>query len=387
MIKETILSNAHIVTSTDDFYGSLVIEKGIITNIIKDRFYKHSIDLQGAWLIPGIIDIHSDYLEKEFFPRPNTGFPNELAMRHLDYRAATSGITTLFNGVSFRENESQSRDVAKAIKTCQKMEEFKKHKYFMINHYIHARLDTTCEELLNHIDEILSFESLKLAVYNDHTPGQRQFRNLDFYADWVTSGGKLSRDEVLQSVSVIQKEASEKDYVQGDLYHRLKNMPIRLGSHDDTTEEHIDLAIEHGASISEFPTTMEAARYAKKKNLMVVMGAPNLILGYSQSGNISCQQAIEENLVDILCSDYHLPAMLSASWKLVKNGWSPHQAINLISLNPAKAIGLNKQIGSIKIGKKADLTVFSLLFNEPVVEKIIIHGEIKLMTNFSQRHL
>lgn len=58
-----------------------------------------------------------------------------------------------------------------------------------------------------------------------------------------------------------------------------------------------------GAQISEFPVTFESAKRAKELGMMVSMGAPNVVRGKSSTGNLSAIEAIQEGLVDVLCSD------------------------------------------------------------------------------------
>ena len=63
---------------------------------------------------------------------------------------------------------------------------------------------------------------------------------------------------------------------------------IPLGSHDDTTVDHVIEAHEAGATLSEMPCSIEAARKAKELGMMVCMGAPNYFRGGSHCGNLSC---------------------------------------------------------------------------------------------------
>jgi N-acetylglucosamine-6-phosphate deacetylase len=54
-------------------------------------------------------------------------------------------------------------------------------------------------------------------------------------------------------------------------------------------------------------------------------------------------------------------------------GVSIVDAFNMASKNPAKAIGLLDEIGTIEIGKTADLVIVD---NDFVVNKVILKGEI-----------
>lgn len=370
-----IISNAHIIGPESDFTGSVIIENGIIAEVVKTRTYRDGMDINGLWLSPGIVDIHSDYIEREFSPRPNTGFPAEMAYRYLDMRAATSGITTLFNGISFRESLQKNRSIETSMQMACKLEEYIDNKYFLINHYMHARIDVTNDLILEDMDKILSFKCLRIAVYNDHTPGTRQFRDLKKYTEYSSDVSGLSEERLLEIAKEIQGQAAASKHVRPIVSEKLKKAHIIIGSHDDTTHEHVDEAMKDGATFCEFPTTFEAAGYAKEKGVTIAMGAPNLILGKSQSGNISCREAMNKELVDVLCSDYHFPAMLSSALYLMNNGKSPSDALNMITLNPAKTVHMNNKIGSIEKGKRADIVIFDIINNHPLVKQVFVNGK------------
>ena len=84
------------------------------------------------------------------------------------------------------------------------------------------------------------------------------------------------------------------------------NLPpggLPVASHDDTTLEHVEEAASAGIVISEFPTTMQAARAAREAGLVILMGAPNMVLGRSHSGNVSALELARVGLLDVLSSD------------------------------------------------------------------------------------
>jgi alpha-D-ribose 1-methylphosphonate 5-triphosphate diphosphatase len=130
---------------------------------------------------------------------------------------------------------------------------------------------------------------------------------------------------------------------------------ISLASHDDATVEHVQEAVAEGAEIAEFPTTLDAAKEAHLHGLQVLMGAPNLILGGSHSGNVSAMELVERNLVDIISSDYVPQSLVQAIFLIVQRTGRPlYEAMRLFTLNPAKAIGLDCDRGSLAVGKRAD---------------------------------
>jgi len=132
-----------------------------------------------------------------------------------------------------------------------------------------------------------------------------------------------------------------------------------------------------GIEISEFPVTLEAAKKAKELGMIISMGAPNVVRGRSSTGNLSAIEAIKHNLVDVLCSDYSAEAMLYAPFILErKKLMTLNEAVNLVSLNPARAIGMDDEVGSIEPGKQADLIIVDKIDEIPVVTKTIVNGKV-----------
>ena len=363
-----VLTNAIIVTPNDHFNGSVVVENGIITDVVRGKNYKEGIDLRLNWLIPGLIDIHSDYLEKELHPRPSASFPVPFAMHFMDARAAACGITTLFSAISFSQDEGKSRTFDEALNLARMIEHASSD--LLINHYIHARLDPNSHATLNYLDDMLSLNNMKIVVYNENIPGQRQF-TLDYAIEMRAKNKGVSKEEMRKYLLQVIEERSKINHRQ-EIYEKFYGL-IPLGSHDDTTVYQVVEAKSYGATLSEMPTTIEAARRAKELGMFVCMGAPNYYRGGSHCGNLSCIDAIEENLVDILCSDYHFPTMLACLTKMINDGFQPSFAVNLMTKNAADYLGLTN-IGSIEIGKRADLVSFGIKSDYGAVTNVFVNG-------------
>jgi len=372
-----LLTNARIVTPTENFIGSVEIENGIIVSIIRNKIFSDGINLQGHWLIPGCIDIHTDYLEKELYPRSSASFPLPLALHFLDARAANSGITTVFTALSFSENEEKHRSYLESIKLAKEIDRVRHS--LLVRHFLHARIDPNSDSILPYLEEMTHLESLYLVVYNEHIPGTRQFRLEDLVEMRVKTWGISPEEAKLRLMDKIEKT---KDINQRAEIHRIFKDKYILGSHDDTTLDHVHEGIQFGASLSEMPTTIEAAREAKKLGQWVCLGAPNYYRGGSHCGNLSCLDAIKEDLVDILCSDYHFPTLLGAVLKMMENGMEPSKAINYVSLNPAKLLKFDDELGSIEIGKRADLVVFEEKNGFASVSTVFVNGVAKLHAEY-----
>lgn len=371
-----ILSNARIITSIDHFMGSVVIENGLIAEVLNGKHYAEGENLAGMWLAPGCIDIHSDYLEREIHPRPGANFPLPMAFHFMDQRAAACGLTTVLSAISFSDNEGMGRNFEQAINQSREMDELRKTA--LVRHYVHARLDPNTDVVLDYLDKMKEIESLKLVVYNDAVPGQRQFAFEDLVVRRAKMKG-ISEEEARQRLQQQVEELSKINH-RGAIQAALEGF-CPLGSHDDTTAAHVEEARHFGATLSEMPTTMLAAKRAKELGLLVCMGAPNYVRGGSHCGNLSCVEAVQENVVDMICSDYHFPTMLSSVMMMIRDGISPSQAINYVSLNPARLLELDNTLGSIEVGKEADLVAFRNQSTYANVAKLWLRGVPVFQTN------
>jgi alpha-D-ribose 1-methylphosphonate 5-triphosphate diphosphatase len=274
----------------------------------------------------------------------------------MDMRALSCGLTTISTAARISEereglNGSWRGDGLTLAKRFQELiPELRAH------HLIHIRWSTNFEPVESILNELLELKSIANLVFNDDTPGQRQFRDIEAQIQQRATRQNISIEEA-------RKRFEERAEKARKINNRMKVKAqlggrIPIGSHDDTTVEHVLEAFESGATLSEMPCSIEAARKAKELGMMICMGAPNYYRGGSHCGNLSCHDAMAENLVDIICSDYHFPSMLACAIRMVEEGMTLSAAFNLFTLNPATHLGMGKTTGSIELGKQADLTAF-----------------------------
>ncbi|BET68650.1 alpha-D-ribose 1-methylphosphonate 5-triphosphate diphosphatase [Opitutales bacterium ASA1] len=382
-MQRNILTNARIVLPDRTVEGSVVIENERIAEIVADRHYAEGMDMHGLWLAPGIVDIHTDYLEKEINPRPKTNFPLPLAFHMMDQRALACGLTTVLGAVRFSDDGDKQTTLwrGNGLALAEQYEELARTA--LARHLLHVRWDTNFEpvdELLAQMGRFTCFGNL---VYNENIPGQRQFRDMEDLAKKRAARGDLTLEE-----------ARERLARQIEVARTINNRPkvlaafggiLPIGSHDDTTVEHVREAREFGASLAEMPTTLAAAREAKRLGLSVCMGAPNYLRGGSHCGNLGAPEAIAEGLVDILCSDYHFPSLLGAAIKLMSNGTAPHEAFHYVSLAPARHLRRDDDLGSIEAGKLADLIAFEPKETHGVVRAAWVGGAMRLQLSHTVR--
>ena len=374
---QTILTNARIICSEREENGTLVIEDGLIADILPGRM-AGGVDLQGAFLIPGIIDIHTDYLEREIAPRPSAVIPLEMALHVMDQRALGCGLTTVCSAARISPERAghpgswHGDGLALAKRFQELMPQLRAH------HLIHVRWSTNFEPVDDVLHQLLALNSIGNLVFNDDTPGQRQFRDIESLLQQSMKRQDISYEQARRNMQSQIEKAGQIN--NRERVHSLLGGRIPIGSHDDTTIEHVLEAHACGATLSEMPCSIEAARKAKELGMMVCMGAPNYFRGGSHCGNLSCHDAMAEDLVDIICSDYHFPSLLACAVRMMENGMTASAAINMLTLNPARHLGCDREVGSIEVGKRADLVAFKIRSHFGDVAQVWVGGEERLRT-------
>ena len=338
--------------------GSLRIENGLIADI-SETSKQDSFDCKGAIVMPGFIDMHGDMIEIELEPRARVDFPMEIALSHLDARLAASGITTAYSAVSFSRGAAngERRSFEHTSRTIRALHVLRGH--CSVDHKIHARFDITFDNAVEVLADLIRDEQVDLVSVMDHTPGQGQYRDIERHITLLAAREGVTETQARQIVTTrIAERTRPQEVILGNLQavsQLCKNHGVALASHDDDTREKAHLMADIGAVISEFPVTFDAAEIAVERGMMTAMGAPNAMRGQSYSGNLSARDAHANGLLDILASDYHPAAMLSAVMILAEtnpNGLAGATA--LVTSNPAKALGLPDR-GRIEVGLKADL--------------------------------
>jgi len=376
-MNATILSNARMALPDRVAWGSLVVEDGLIAAVEEGRRYADAIDLGGQWLIPGLIDLHSDYLEKELRPRPSASFPAELAFHMMDMRAVSCGLTTVLGACRVSGEDDGEATPPRRLGWRELGEAYERlAPAAKARHFLHVRWDTNFEPADEALERLAGFGRLGNLVYNENIPGQRQFRGLEEIARKRAAQSGAPLEEALAALKAkIERNrgVNNRPMVKARFAGRLP-----LGSHDDTTAAHVEEAWAMGATLAEMPTTLEAARRAKELGMSVCMGAPNLYRGGSHCGNLSCAEALEAGLVDCLCSDYHYPSMLGAALKLIEAGAPAPEAFRLVTLNPARSLGMDGRLGSLESGKQADLVAFEARPGFGLASQVWVAGRLRL---------
>jgi alpha-D-ribose 1-methylphosphonate 5-triphosphate diphosphatase len=243
------------------------------------------------------------------------------------------------------------------------------------DHFIHIRCELPAPNAQELFKPFADSRRLRLISLMDHTPGQRQWRELEHARIYYT--GKKGWSDAKFDEEVRKAPERQALYAQPNRHwfaDFARTRGISLATHDDTTAEHVDEARQLGASMSEFPTTREAARRAHELKLSTVMGAPNVVRGGSHSGNVSAMELAREGLVDALSSDYVPASLVQAAWRLADEGaCTLAQAVSIVSSGPARACGLNDR-GRIAPGLRADVLRVRRAGNAPAVREVWSRG-------------
>ena len=375
-----IINNATVVTPYEVLNNtSILVEHGIITHIaphIHDDYGRFTIDAAGAIVMPGIIDIHTDSMDAEIVPRSGADIPIAVAFRELERKMSGCGFTTVYHsmhlGYDMAELHSRSKysrhEVFETVHKAAKGST-------LLNNKIHLRFELSGVNSYNECFELMDKGYIELISVMDHTPGQGQISK-EYFTKMLMKMGRSEEEANKALEEKINLPIIKGEKLEALIKHAQK-LHISVASHDDDSVEKVNYMHGLGVNICEFPINMETAKYAAKIGMHVVGGASNILRGGSLSGNLNMKDAVLEGAVDSLCSDYYPPSILHSVFKLYnENGMTLHDAVNLATLNPAKAVGISNYTGSIETGKDADLVIVKLLDNIPMVTHTIVKGHI-----------
>lgn len=375
MSSETVLSNARIVLADEVVDGSVLIRDGVIANVSRGTA-RLGEDMGGDYLIPGLVELHTDHLEGHYAPRPKVRWNPLAAVLAHDAQVATAGITTVFDALRVGLDEDSEMTAPEMRKLADAIEDGVSNDRLRADHFIHLRCEVSAPDCLDGFAYFDNDERVRLASLMDHAPGQRQFVNLETYAYYYQRKLKLTDREFRafcdRRISESQRNAPPNRAAISAACHA---RGIVLASHDDATTAHVEEAVSQGIRVAEFPTTHEAAKASREAGLGVLMGAPNVVRGGSHSGNVSARTLAEDGLLDILSSDYIPFSLIQSAFFLgeVVDAISLPQAVAMVSKNPAEAVGLFDR-GEIVPGRRADLVRVRVDEHIPVVRMVWREG-------------
>lgn len=385
VVTEDQILHHHAVVIEGEYIQSIISENEL--NLFADAEF---IDAKGGYISPGFIDIHSDYIESIVSPRPTTMMNINMSIREAEKILIGNGITTMFHSLSFYREDVFTHKPMRYPKNVQRLVDgidATHDDLHLIRHRLHARFEIDNIHQVDSLIENIKNGKIHLLSFMDHTPGQGQYRNLEIYRDTL----KGYRDITNEEVDRIIKERQNSSFLTIEKMKEIADIAIVEGlavaSHDDDHLEKLEVVRAIGTTISEFPITLDVAQKAKEMGLQTIVGAPNILIGGSHSGNLSAVEAIQNDCADILCSDYYPPALLHAVFEMnEKHEVDLHKMFMMVTLNPAKAVKIDHELGSIKVGKKADLIIIERMEDGfPMLKTSIVNGSIITTTNYRKK--
>lgn len=356
-----IINNVKLVLEDETIDGSLEVQEGRIYAFAESQSrLPAALDGEGGWLLPGLIELHTDNLDKFFTPRPKVDWPAHSAMSSHDALMVASGITTVLDAVAIGDVRDGGDRLENLEKMINAVEETQKRGLNRAEHRLHLRCELPHHTTLPLFEKLVDREPVTLVSLMDHSPGQRQFANREKYREYYQgkyqlSGEQMQRFEEEQMALAAAWSQPNRQAIAAMCRER----QIALASHDDATHEHVAESHRLGSVIAEFPTTLAAAQASRQHGMNVLMGAPNIVRGGSHSGNVAAHQLAAGGLLDILSSDYYPASLLDAAFRIADsddNAFTLAQAVRLVSKHPAQALGLHDR-GVIAEGKRADLVL------------------------------
>lgn len=378
MTNELVLTNARVVTADEVFTGTVHVKDGRIVGLARGgTAVGGAVDCDGDHLLPGLVELHTDNLERHISPRPKVRWHAGSAVQAHDALMASAGITTVFDAISCGDVIDGSERLANLRAMADAVTDAQARGYLRADHRLHLRCEVSTADVMELFGALAGNPLVGIVSLMDHTPGQRQFVHEVKYREYYM--GKYGFGE--EEMAAFTRRQQENSARYSDPHRRriadyCRKRGLTLASHDDATVEHVAEAAELGIHFAEFPTTVAAAKASRQAGMMVLMGAPNLVRGGSHSGNASALELAREGCLDVLSSDYVPISMIGAAFLMHKGelGLPLPDAVATVTRNPARVANLDDR-GEIAVGRRADLVRVHDTDDMPVVRAVWRAGE------------
>lgn len=376
MTAETILTNAILVLPGETLAGTLVIRGSLIADIQPGRSRLAAArDLEGDHLIPGVVDLHTDNLERQVQPRQNARWPSRSAMIAHDAQCAAAGVTTVFDALCLGDLGFDQGRGQTFLDGVADLDALAGTGVLRSEHFLHLRCELPAADMKPAVEPVADHPRVRMVSLMDHSPGVGQYRDIGRYVAMRRKQTQMTVEQVQERIAfLLDQRARLREPQRAWLLERIRHRDLPIASHDDETAEEVRRNLADGITISEFPVTMEAAEAARDAQVEVIAGAPNIVRGGSHSGNVAAADLVRAGAAHAFASDYVPASMVEAAWRAVEEtGISLPQAVAMITDRPARMARLADR-GRLEPGLRADLVQLRPVHGIPVVRRVWREG-------------
>ena len=308
------------------------------------------IEADDRFVIPGLIDLHGDDIERHLHPRSGVWMALPMALASADRANISAGITTKFHAISFERDDEADRSPELAATLTDAIVGADD---LLADHRLHARCEVTQKQCVDAVLDVAENGDPDLVSVMSHIPGKGQFQDVEAFKQYYENAKDHT---VAEAEEMIEQRTDVSMATLRERVDRVVEAAHDAGavtaSHDDEDPAEVERLADSGVDITEYPITLETAERAADVGMTTAMGAPNLVRGESQWGNLSTADAIDAAVVDALVADYHPPSLLAAAF--TDTGEPLPKRVRRVTANPADAVGINDR-GRIEAGARADL--------------------------------
>lgn len=329
----------------------LVVADGKVSDLVEGCAMRR-LDATGLLVLPGIVDIHGDAIERLIAPRPAAPFSVDFALIEADRQLVANGITTAFHAVTWSWEGGQRGETA----ICAIIDALVRLRpHLAVDTRLHLRHETFNIDAEPTIAAWLDVGLIDCLGFNDHMAGTIKQRHRPEKMRGMIERSGLSEAEFHALVDRIFAKEREVPASIERLAARAHAARVPMLSHDDMSPAMRDEYRTRGAAIAEFPINEETASHAAHAGDPIVFGAPNVVRGGSHTGCPSAAAMVRLGRCTVLASDYYWPALAFAPFVLERQrDMDLAAAWRLVSRGPAEALNLLDR-GEIRHGFRADV--------------------------------
>ena len=374
-MTETILTNAVLVLPDRTLDGTIVIRDGAIAAIEPGCAAAPAAqDMDGDYLLPGVVDVHTDNLERQVQPRTAARWPSRSAMVAHDAQCAAAGVTTVFDALCLGDLGFDSERIETFHNGVADLDALSGTGLLKADHYLHLRCELPAPDMPGLVDPVADHKLVRMVSLMDHSPGVGQYRDLDRYRQMRARSGMPMAEIEARIAHLIDQRARLSDRHRRWLLDRVAARALPTASHDDWDADEVRRNRADGILISEFPVSAEAARAAREAGMEIIAGAPNIVRGGSHSGNVAAAELVRDGLVDAFASDYVPASLIEAAFLCAADtGIALPEAVALVTDRPARMVHLDDR-GRLAPGLRADLVRVRVHDGQPVVRQVWREG-------------